>query len=106
MITLLLLVTTVSATAVLAGTVSSLDETTADKDWKARRIPEATARDGFNTTSTPEEEGRRKLYHRDVNNAGEPCDRNPLWERMVTPANYKFGCKEIEVSTCGKIPTC
>ncbi|CAM9560306.1 unnamed protein product, partial [Ectocarpus sp. 12 AP-2014] len=101
MITLFLLATTASAGAGLAETVSSLDETTSNKDWRTRRVSEPTAHDGFNTTSTPEEEGRRKLYHIDVNNAGEPCERNPLWERMVNPANYKFGCQEIEEMLSG-----
>ncbi|CAB1101137.1 unnamed protein product [Ectocarpus sp. CCAP 1310/34] len=96
MITLFLVVTTASAGAGLADTVSSLDETTSNKDRRTRRTSEPTAHDEFNTTSTPEEEGRRKLYRIDANNAGESCDRNPLWERMVNPANYKFGCKEIE----------
>ncbi|CAM9248915.1 unnamed protein product, partial [Ectocarpus sp. 6 AP-2014] len=101
MITLFLLATTASAGAGLAETVSSLDETMSNKDWRTRRISKPTAHDGFNTTSTPEEEGRRRLFPFDVNNAGEPCDRNPLWERMVNQANYKFGCKEIEEMLSG-----
>ncbi|CAM9722239.1 unnamed protein product [Ectocarpus fasciculatus] len=96
MMALLLLATTVSAGAGLADTVSSLNETTSNKDWKTRRMSEATARDRINMTSTPEEKDRRELYHIDINNSGEPCDRNPLWEKMVNPANYRFGCKEIE----------
>lgn len=41
--------------------------------------------------------GRRGLNHVDVNEAGQPCLPNPLWERKVDPANYAFGCREIEV---------
>lgn len=39
---------------------------------------------------------RRKLYHVDVTEAGEPCTPSPLWDRVVDPANYDYGCKEIQ----------
>lgn len=44
--------------------------------------------------------GRRRLYHVDVTNTGEPCMPNPLWSRLVDPNNYEFGCREIEVRIC------
>lgn len=42
-------------------------------------------------------EGRRKLSHVDVTEAGEPCAPNPLRSRVVDLDSYDFGCREIEV---------
>ena len=35
-----------------------------------------------------------------VNEEGQLCLPSPLWERKVDPANYEFGCREIEVCVC------
>lgn len=35
--------------------------------------------------------------HTPMNERGRPCAPSPLWDRKVDPANYEFGCREIEV---------
>ncbi|CAM9874359.1 unnamed protein product, partial [Ectocarpus fasciculatus] len=98
MITLLLLAATVSAGEERTDNVSSFDDPASKKDLELRRISEGTAttaRNGLSTTTTLAQ-GRRKLYHLDFSQAGEPCDRNPLWNKQLNPANFRFGCQEIE----------
>ena len=48
-----------------------------------------------NTTTTSARS--RRLYHVDVTETGEPCVRNELLDRIVDPATYEFGCRDIEV---------
>lgn len=48
--------------------------------------------------------GRRGLKNLAVNEEGQPCLPNPLWERKVDPANYEYGCNEIEVNCLTSIP--
>ncbi|CAN0104628.1 unnamed protein product, partial [Ectocarpus sp. 8 AP-2014] len=105
MINLLLVAATVSAGEETTDSVSSFDDPASTKDLELRRIPEGTAttaRIGLNATTTLAQ-GRRKLYRLHVSEAGEPCDRNPLWEKQPNPANYKFGCQEIERMLSGEM---
>lgn len=107
MITLLFLATTLSAEEETTDSASSFDDPASKKDLELRQISEATAttaRNGLNTNATLAQ-GRRKLYRLHVSEAGGPCDRNPLWEKQLNPATYKFGCPEIEVSACVSMPT-
>lgn len=53
--------------------------------------------DTLNATRT--ENRHRRLYHVDVTETGEPCWENPLLDRVIDPANYEFGCRDIEVRT-------
>lgn len=46
-----------------------------------------------NTTSSRS----RRLYHVDVTEMGEQCVPNELLNRVVDPADYEFGCRDIEV---------
>ncbi|CAM9852018.1 unnamed protein product [Ectocarpus sp. 12 AP-2014] len=39
--------------------------------------------------------GRRELLGVNVDDMGEKCGRNPLHERIVDPAEYKYGCTDI-----------
>ncbi|CBJ30240.1 serine/threonine protein kinase [Ectocarpus siliculosus] len=105
MINLLLVAANVSAGEETMDSVSPFDDPASKKDLELRRIPEGTAttaRIGLHANTTLAQ-GRRKLYHLHVSEAGEPCDRNPLWEKQPNPANYKFGCQEIERMLSGEM---
>ncbi|CAN0150732.1 unnamed protein product [Ectocarpus sp. 4 AP-2014] len=105
MINLLLVAATVSAREETTDSVSSFDDPASKNGLELRRMPEGTAttaRIGLNATTTLEQ-GRRKLYRLHVSEAGEPCDRNPLWEKQPNPAKYKFGCQEIERMLSGEM---
>lgn len=39
----------------------------------------------------------RQLHPTDVTVAGEHCNPSSLWDRVVDPAIYEFGCVEIKV---------
>ncbi|CAB1104277.1 unnamed protein product [Ectocarpus sp. CCAP 1310/34] len=107
MINLLLVAATMSAGEETTDSVSSFDDPASKKNSELRRILEGTAttaRIRLNAATTLAQ-GRRKLYHLHVSEAGEPCDRNPLWEKQPNPVNYKFGCQDIEVSASGLMPT-
>ncbi|CAM9758446.1 unnamed protein product, partial [Ectocarpus sp. 6 AP-2014] len=105
MINLLLVAAKVSAGEETMDSVSPFDDPASKKDLELGRIPEGTATTArielhANTTLA---QGRRKLYRLHVSEAGEPCDRNPLWEKRPNPANYKFGCQEIERMLSGEM---
>lgn len=76
------------------------------QDWAAVATnTTATAEDLDASPSAGQDSGRRRgrgrrrreLYHVDVTEAGEPCKPSPLWDRVVDPANYDYGCREIQV---------
>lgn len=51
-------------------------------------------RTSLNATRTE----NRRLFHVDVSENGEPCLDNPILDRVIDPANYEFGCRDIQVS--------
>ncbi|CAM9889591.1 unnamed protein product, partial [Ectocarpus sp. 8 AP-2014] len=71
-------------------------------DFKRRRTTyeqPAIAQAPRNASSTnninTKKRGRRELLGVNVDDMGEKCGRNPLYARIVDPAEYKYGCKDI-----------
>eukprot|EP00752_Nemacystus_decipiens_P013824 g12273.t1 len=66
-----------------------------DYDTDMNHLPSGNG--STNTTSSRS----RRLYHVDVTETGEPCARNELLDRVVDPATYEFGCRDIEYMLIG-----
>ena len=85
MVSIMMAMVLLSATAVLGAVVA---------------LPQARSA-GTLDNSTSVRHGRRVASHHHayvpVNERGRPCAPSPLWDREVNPANYEFGCREIDV---------
>lgn len=87
-------ITTIMMMVSLMTTVPAYPQgsSASDMGMDLDRLPSG-GKGNTNTTSS----GSRQLYHVDVTESGEPCVHNGLLDRVVDPATYEFGCRDIEV---------
>lgn len=74
-------------------------------DFKRRRIAhqqptamDQAPRNASTNNNNTIKRRRRELLEINVDDHGQKCRRNPLHERVVDPVEFKYGCKDIQVS--------